>query len=174
MDQFIEMSVARKNNFKDYAKCFVYCILPILVGSYLMVVAYSLKNTGLLMVAVVISALLYFVSYKIFNGFNVEYEYSIVDDEIRFAKIINKSKRRELVTIERDKIKIIARVNDKEHSTALNCQLDKKYSLISQTTNEYYFMIASVNQGKNVCVFFEPNEKMRENFIIKLSHKFFR
>ena len=174
MEQFIEMSVGRKNSFKDHFKCFVFCILPILFGSYLMVLAYSLKNTGLLMVAIVISALLYFLSYKIFNSFSVEYEYSVVDDEIRFAKIINKSKRRELVTINRDKIKIIARVNDSMHKSALSNGIDKRYSLVSQTNDDYYFMVATVEQGKTVCVFFEPNDKMCENFRVKLPHKFFK
>ncbi len=173
MEQFIEMSVSRKNNIKDHFMCFVLCILPILVGSYLMVLMYSLKNTGLLMVAVVISAILYYVSYKIFNSFNVDYEYSLVDDELRFAKIINKSKRRELITINRSNIKIIARINDNEHKSVLSSHFDKKISLISQTNNEYYFMIASTNDGKNVCIYFEPNEKMCENLKVYLRQKFF-
>lgn len=173
MEQFIETTVYRKNNMKDYALCFISCVLPILVGTYLIMLTYGLKNTGLLMVAIVISAILYYVSYKIFNSFNVDYEYSIVEDEIRFAKIINKSKRRELLTVNRSNIKIIARVNDKEHSSALAGHIDKKYSLISQTNNDYYFMLASTKQGKSICVFFEPNEKMCENFRVNLRHKFF-
>ncbi len=173
MEQLIEISVYRKNNLKDYVLCFISCVLPILIGTYLIMLTYALKNTGLLMVAIVISAILYYVSYKIFNSFNVDYEYSVVEDEIRFAKIINKSKRKELLTINRSNIKIIARVNDKEHSSALNCQIDKKYSLISQTNNDYYFLLASTKQGKNICVFFEPNDKMCENFRINLRQKFF-
>ena len=173
MEQFIEMSVSRKNNLKDHFLCFVFCILPILLGSYLIVLSLSLKNTGLLMVAIVITALLYFLSYKIFNGFNVEYEYSLIDDELRFAKIINKSKRKELVTINRSNIKIIARVNDNEHKNALLTDCCKKISLISQTNDEYYFMVASTKEGKNVCIFFEPNEKMCENLKVYLREKFF-
>lgn len=173
MEQFIETTVYRKNNLKDYALCFVLCILPILVGTYLIMLAYGLKNQGLLMVAIVISAILYYVSYKIFNSFNVDYEYSIVDDEIRFAKIINKSKRKELLTVNRSNIKIIARVNDKEHISALKSPIDKKYSLISQTNDDYYFILASTKTGKNICIFFEPNDRMCENFKATLRQKFF-
>ncbi len=173
MEQFIEMSVSRKNNIKDYFLCFVFCIFPILIGSYLMILMYSLKNTGLLMVSIVVSAILYYISYKIFNSFNVDYEYSLVDDELRFAKIINKSKRKELITIARSNIRMIARVNDGAHNNVLSSDNSKKISLISQTNNEYYFMLASTKEGKSVCIFFEPNEKMCENLKVHLREKFF-
>lgn len=172
MEQFIEMSVARKNNTKDYLICFICCIFPILIGCYLMVLTYSMKNTGLLMVAVVISALLYFLSYKIFNRFNVDYEYLIVDDEIRFAKIINKSKRKELVTVNRANIKMVANINSNFDKSILSSQFDKKLYLISQTNNDYYFLTATTKEGKKVCIFFEPNEKMCENFRVFLRDKF--
>ncbi len=175
MEKFIEMAVPRKNNLKDHALCFISCMLPILFGTYLVMMIYSATSRNFMLVGLscLVCAILYYVAYKIFCRFTVDWEYTLVDDEIRFAKIINKSKRRELVTVSLSKIETIARVNDKEHINALNKTFAKKYSLISQTNNDYYFIAGYDKEGKSVCVFFEPDERMRENFKTTLRGKFF-
>ncbi len=175
MEKYIEIAVARKNNLKDHALCFVSCMIPILFGTYLVTMIYSATNRNFMLVGLscLVCAVLYYVAYKIFCRFYVEWEYTLVDDEIRFAKIINKSKRRELVTMPLSKAEIVARVNDKAHASALNKPYSKKLSLISQTANDYYFIAGYDKTGKNVCIFFEPDERMCENFKTTLRGKFF-
>lgn len=175
MEKFIEMAVPRKNNLKDHAVCFISCMLPILFGTYLVMMIYSATNRNFMLVGLscLVCAVLYYVAYKIFSCFTVDWEYTLVDDEIRFAKIINKSKRRELVTVSLSKTEMVAKVSDKEHINALNKTFSKKFSVISQTNNDYYFIAGYDKEGKSVCVFFEPDERMRENFKTTLRGKFF-
>lgn len=175
MEKFIEVAVPRKNNLKDHVICFVCCMLPILLGTYLVMMIYSATNRDFMMVGLscIICAALYYFAYKIFCRFTVEWEYTLVDDEIRFAKIINKSKRRELVTVSLSKVDAVARVNDKEHANILANSFAKKFSLISQTTDDYYFISGYDKSGNKVCVFFEPDERICENFKTTLRGKFF-
>ena len=175
MEKYIEIAVARKNNLKDHLLCFVSCMIPILLGTYLVTMIYSATNRNFMFVGLscVVCAGLYYVAYKVFCRFYVDWEYTLVDDEIRFAKIINKSKRRDLVTVSLSKTDIVARVNDKTHANVLNKTYSKKLSLISQTTNDYYYIAGYDKNGNSVCVFFEPDERMRENFKTTLRGKFF-
>ncbi len=47
-------------------------------------------------------------AYIVGNGIQVDYEYSLVDRELRLAKIMNKSKRKSLGTFDLDKMDILA------------------------------------------------------------------
>jgi hypothetical protein len=68
---------------------------------------------------------------------------------------------------------MVAKVTDKEHINALNKSFSKKFSLISQTNSDYYFISGYDKSGRSVCIFFEPDERMRENFKTTLRGKFF-
>ena len=43
-----------------------------------------------MVLGVLFSLILFYISYKIFLKFNIEWEYTLVGNEIRFSKIINK------------------------------------------------------------------------------------
>ena len=175
MEKYIEVAVPRKNSLKDHAVCFVSCMLPILLGTYLVMMIYSATNRNFMFVGLscFVCAILYYVAYKIFCRFTVDWEYTLVDDEIRFAKIINKSKRRELVTVPLSKIQVVARVDDTLHIHELNKTFEKKLSYISQTNKNYFFISGYDKDGKSVCIFFEPDDRMCENFRVTLRGKFF-
>ncbi len=173
LETFIEIVVGRKNSFKDYALCFLLCIVPMLLGTYFVFVAYALNNSTLLILAALACALLYYLAYNIFNRFNVDWEYSLVSDEIRFSKIINKSKRRDIITVSLSKIDKVARINDSEHISSMRAHYDAKYSFVSQSTHDYYFITATDKKGRRVIIFFEPDERMCENFKTTLRGKFF-
>lgn len=174
MEHYIEIAVPRKNNIKNYAVCFICCMLPILIGTYLVMMIYSATRDLMLVgLSCIVCAVLYYISYKLFCMFTVDWEYTLVSDEIRFAKIINKSKRREMATVMLSKIEVVARIGDKEHLSALRGNFEKKYSFISQTTDDYYFLAGFDKSGKRICIFFEPDERMCNNFKTTLRGKFF-
>lgn len=174
LEKYIEVAVPRKNSVKDYALCFVCCMLPILLGTYLVMMIYSATRDFMLVgLSCVLCAGLYFLAYKIFCNFAVDWEYTLVDDEIRFAKIINRAKRRDITTVQLSKVEAVAKITDNEHIGALRASIEKKYSFISQTTDDYYFLVGIDKNGKRVCIFFEPDERMCENFKTTLRGKFF-
>ncbi len=172
MDNYIEVVVPKKPNFKDRIISFGATVLPMLIGSYLVIMLYFAKVSALLPLAIIACAVLYYLAYKIYCRFNVEWEYILVGDELRFSKIINKSKRRDILTINLSKIETVAKANDTSFSHPLK-NVTRKFFFISQTNNDYLFLIGFDKKGNKVAVFFEPDEKMLENFKTTLRGKLF-
>lgn len=173
MEKYIEVSVAKHQSFKDHLIGMLVSFLPIFIGMYILVLVVFSKATTLLPLAVLLEAILCFASYKLYGLFNIDWEYTIVDDELRFAKIVNKSKRHEVLTVSIPKAEVIARVTDALHNHELNSNA-KRYSFISQTTKDFYFIKSFDTKGNRVCVFFEPDERMCENFLVTARGKFFK
>ena len=173
MEKYIEVVVSRKNKLKDTALCFLASVLPLLVGSYVVILFYASGSSMFLALGVVACALLFYLSYKIFNSFNIEWEYTLVDSELRFAKVINKTKRRDIMAVNLAKTEILARVNDNEHDHPYKTFQGAKTHMISQTNDNYYYIISFTDKGKRVCVTFEPDERMIDNFKTTLRGKFF-
>lgn len=173
MEKYIEIVVPRKNSIKDTVLCFAASVVPMLLGTYIVILFYASASSLFLALGVVACAFLYYLSYKVFNNFNIEWEYTLVDSEIRFSKVINKTKRRDIITVNLSKTEIIARVNDGDHNHPYKTFQGAKYSMISQKTDDFYYIISFTDKGKRVCVTFEPDERMKENFNTTLRSKFF-
>lgn len=171
MELYIETAVARKNSITDIAKCFFCCMLPLVLGTYLVMLVLALKNSSFLVLSLVACALLYYLSFKIFTRFNIEWEYTLVQDEIRFSKVINKSKRKELFTIPLSKVSALVGCDSTEYSVTLRRFNGKKYNFTSQTKAPNYLLQATDKKGERVLIIFEPNDKMLENFKTTLRGK---
>ncbi|MBQ8605239.1 MAG: hypothetical protein IJ408_00740 [Clostridia bacterium] len=172
MDNYIEVAVSRKNNIKDTAVCFVSSVLPLLIGTYVVILCY-VSSSPLFMLSLVFCALMYFLAYKLFCMFNVDWEYTLVGNELRFSKIINKNKRRELLVINFQKIDVIARTDDTEHNYQFKNNQSAKLTLTSQTSEQTYFLCGTTEKGKKVCIEFEPDSRMLDNFATTMRGKFF-
>jgi hypothetical protein len=63
-----------------------------------------------------------------FAGMNccIDYEYSLVDKELRVAKIMNKERRKAIATYDLEKMEILAPVNSHELDSYRNRQNDKE------------------------------------------------
>ena len=164
MEKYIEIVVPRKNSIKDTVICFLTSVVPLLLGTYIVILFYASASSMFLALGVVACALLYYLSYKVFNSFNIEWEYTLVDSEIRFSKVINKTKRRDIMTVNLSKTEIIARVNDNEHNHPYKTFQGSKIVMTSQKTDDYYYMISYTDKGKRICVAFEPDDRMKDNF----------
>ena len=110
MEKYVEMSLERKQTFANRVVSLIVSVLPVLVCSYIFVLVVSLRYTSFLALAIIICALSLFASYRIFTSFNIDWEYILVDDEIRFSKIINKTRRKEIITVSLQKTEAVARV----------------------------------------------------------------
>ena len=102
-----------------------------------------------------------YLSYRMFMGFYVEWEYTFVTNEVSFAKITNKSKRKDIITCQVKDTLLIAKNTDTEHLGNLK-KKKKKYHFLSNTTNEYYVWV--LQEGtKKICIYFEPDETMLDS-----------
>ena len=174
MEKYVEMSLERKQTFANRVVSLIVSVLPVLVCSYIFVLVVSLRYTSFLALAIIICALSLFASYRIFTSFNIDWEYILVDDEIRFSKIINKTRRKEIITVNLQKTEAVARVEDKEHNQYLNNSNYKKYIFKSNTDSQCWFIAAATSKGERVCVVFEPDERMLETIRLTVLSKFFK
>lgn len=173
MEKHIEMSLSKKMTFSDRIVSFILSLLPVLLSCYIFVLVISMKFTAFAALAGVLCAVSLFLSYKIYCSFVIDWEYIFVDDEIRFSKIMNKTRRKELLTVNLSKAEAVARVGDSAHNQYLKNPSYKKYSYKTNTTDDCWFVASVTAKGERVCVIFEPNERMLEAIRLTVRSKFF-
>ena len=169
MEKYIEYSVTRKLSNAEQVKRFFYTVLPMALACYLFILIRALGSLAFF--AILISIGLFYLAYKLFISFILEYEYTFVENEIRFAKIINKAKRKEIRNVQLSKIDVMAKLSDNAHNNELK-NVSRKYDYSSNNSDNIYFFIANDNKGK-FAVLFDPNETMLESFKTLLRGKVF-
>ena len=108
----IEVVVNRKNNpLMSVGKIvlIIVAVLCVLNGLTLMITS-LIAGIVFLVVGAAAGVGAYFVSMECV----VDYEYSLVDRELRIAKIMNKEKRKDLETYDLDKMEILAQIQSHE------------------------------------------------------------
>lgn len=130
-----------------------------IVVSCVMFLAGMLTGTGLLSILGVVAVILVF--YLLVPNFNVDYECIFCDGQFDFDKIKGGEKRSHVLTIDMDNIEIIA--PDRSHAldSFNNRAVDKKDFSSGDANALKYRMYGSVD-GKQMCIVFEPTEKMVE------------
>ena len=105
---------------------------------------------------------------------SLEYEYSYFDGDFRFAKIISKQKRKELIGYEIDNIIVIAPKEDRSVYQYINNPQVKSRDLTSGNKDaKVYAMVAKVEEGLHL-TYFEPDEKYLDAVCIKYRQKVVR
>ncbi len=117
---------------------------------------------------IVIWALLWF-----FN--NVEYEYSYFDGDIRFAKILNKSRRKRLKGYDMEAVQIIAPAGDR---SVYKYEQDSSIKRVNYTSGDKkvpcYQMVVKNQDAGMIMISFEPDEKYLDAVCVKHSQKVVR
>lgn len=106
-----------------------------------------------------------------FQSRNFEFEYSFFDDEVRFAKIINKSRRKKLPGYKMDEVVIIAPAGDQSVYNYENNGQNKIRRLQSgYPDRKVYVLVAKAPAGFEL-VYFEPDDKYLDAVCIKNGYK---
>lgn len=103
-----------------------------------------------------------------------EYEYSYFDGEVRFAKVMNKSRRKSLGIYSMDEVIQIAPAGDRsvyKYENDSNLKVKDYSSNISGTP--YYDMIVN-KDGAMTLIKFEPDEKYLDAVAVKYPQKLVR
>ena len=109
-----------------------------------------------------IAVALGFISYFIFMGQNVEYEYSYFDGELRFAKIKNKSRRKALATYSMESVVAIAPAGDRSVYNYENSGELKTVDYSSGLKDVPYYDIIVKSPDANVLIKAELDDKFIE------------
>jgi hypothetical protein len=158
MENFIEYCLPYRMTVQDQLKRALYTIAPMVVGVYL------IMRLGLL--GVVLCAGLCYLAYRLFLSFNYELEYSLLENEISFSKIINKERRRELLKADISKTECYGPIGHLPSNTP------KVHSFLSNQGEEpNYYWITLNSKGEKVCVLFQPTPAVLEVFAVRARGK---
>lgn len=157
MENYIEYSLPYKLTPADQMKRMLSVFVPMMVG------VLSIMFIGL--IGIVICGVLCWVSYRLYLSFFYELEYTFLEDEIRFGKIINKERRKDLLTAS---IPATESYGPIENKPQVNC---KTVSFLSnQGDLPCYYWITSAKKER-VCILFQPDERLLKVFEVRARGK---
>ncbi len=136
------------------------------IGTFVLACMFSI----LILLAFAFAALGYWLTFQT----NKEFEYSYFDGEVRFAKVINKSRRRSLAVYSMDEV---AQIAPSEDRSVMKYQGDHTAKVKDYTSHRkdvpYYVMV--VNHGSQTeLIRFEPDDKYLDAVMIKYAQKVIR
>jgi hypothetical protein len=105
---------------------------------------------------------------------NKEFEYSYFDGEVRFAKIMNKSRRKKLATYSMEEVLQIAPSGDRsmyKYETDTNV---KKVDYTSGKKDTPYYEMAVKHENSMLLIQFEPDDSYLDAVCIKYAYKVVR
>jgi len=160
MDIFCEYIVKKKKETSDYLKI-LGVILGALILSYLVVgLVYSFL-TFLAGFSFVFVIGIFYYAYKLIKNSSIEYEYILTNNELDIDKIIAKSARKRMLTVNFREIEICANIHDESKRNEYNNSTDKtilKYYGDKDSLNLYF--VDFYDGNNNMRLLFEPNEKI--------------
>ena len=102
---------------------------------------------------------------------NYEFEYSYFDGDLKFAKIINKSRRKRLPGYKMDEVIAIAPTGDSSVSRYEEDSSAKIKRYLSGYKNaKIYVLVVKGTEGQNL-VYFEPDERYLDAVCVKYGYK---
>lgn len=145
-------------------------VLLLALAISIMAVALFLGSLSFVIFAIVCGVLWYFVTFRMFK----EYEYSFFDGECRFARIMNKSRRKRLKVLSMDDVMQIAPAGER---SVYKYENDSSVKVIDYTSGDksvpYYEMIVKGANGIEM-IKFEPDEEYLNAVCVKSAQKVIR
>lgn len=158
MENFIEYSLPYKMTPMDRMMQMLCTVGPMAIGVLLIM---FLGMPGILLCIG-----LCYLSYRLFLSYIFELEYTLLEDEIAFSKIINKERRRELLTASIAKTECYGPIANRP---AIQCPVKSMVS--HQGDLPEYFWITYDKKGNKICVLFQPTEAVLSVFAIRARGK---
>ncbi len=160
MDVFCEYIVKKKVEAIDILKVSGIALLAIVLSLVLFIFGTAILGPG------VGFALIFAVFYLAFlwgKIIYVEYEYALTNNEIDIDKIVGRSRRKRVITVDFKTAEICACVNDKNYEREYNNTASIKKTINATGKSEYdtYFVDFLGEEGK-VRVLFQPNDRMKD------------
>lgn len=107
----------------------------------------------------------------VFRGLNLEYEYLFVNGDLDIDKIMNKSKRKRVFSMNVADMEVLAPVNAGE---LMQFQRAKVSDYTSNSGNADVYAMVVLEKGVHRKILFEPNEEIVEGFYMMAPRKVVR
>ncbi len=155
---FKEYMVRRNTGLKNVLITLIAYIAAVIIGY--IVFPYLLKFLGGGIALLVVAGLIY-LAYHFTSRLKKEFEYICTEDCMDIDVIMNKSKRKRLLSFSAAQLEIIAGISDAQHNNMLSGNFDKKIDATSKRKDaEVYFAI--VEKDGRTLLKFEPPKEMLE------------
>lgn len=164
MDVFLEKIVQKRKDAKDY----LIIIAVVVVSAILILLSLNyLYGMSLFFIAAICYA-----AYLVITSRNIEYEYAVTNGDLDIDKIIAQRKRKRIFSANCKNFEIVAKVKSSHFSDHYKTFKNQLNCTGSMNNDDVYFIVLNYNNEQTV-VYFEPNEKMLENFKIYIPRKVF-
>ena len=124
----------------------------------------------MLLMTLIFGVLFYFITFRS----NKEYECSYFDGEVRFAKIMNKSRRKRLAVYSMDEVSQIAPAGDRSVYRYETDHTVKVLDYTSQVKDQPYYEMVIQKEGDTYLIKFEPDDKYLDAVQVKYAQKVIR
>ncbi len=161
-DIFVEQLVKRKKNKRSSLKK----ILIIFAG----VISTFLAIEFLFAFSFILIALIWFGVYHFYVRENVEYEYSFTSGELDIDKIMNRSSRKRILTVDVRDFEVMVKKNLENQNKELN-NFTKVFDYSSGEINENIYIAIFRKDKERVKLIFEPNEKTLNSIRMYIPNK---
>lgn len=160
MDIFCEFIVKKKFGVINFLLLFGLSSAAVILAFVLFIIISPFLGPEISMLVVI--GVIYF-AYTLSKGLFVEFEYALTNNEMDVDKILAKSKRKRVITVDFKNIDICASINDEKYSYEYKntASIAKTFNLTGVCDNEIYFVDFAGEKGKTR-VLFQPSDKMKE------------
>ena len=170
MDTYVEFIIKKQRTLKDNLISAGVVLLAFLLCIYITPLAYF-RFTGIIFLLPAIIFGIMFGAYKVITSRNIEFEYLLTGGDLDIDKIFNRSSRKRLISLRRRETEIIA----PKGSVRLPAEdsVDKVIDATSGRTDAKVFGVVANKEGERILVYFEPTEKMMNQYDQKIHQKVF-
>ena len=158
MDIFCEYIVKKKIEAKDILKLFGIIVAAMILSFVALLIGLRFDmGIGFVLVAAVI-----YVTYLFSKFIYTEFEYALTNSELDVDKILGRSKRKRVVSVDFKTVDICASVNDEKYKSEFNNTgaIKKTINATGKSDYEIYFVDFQGEDGKTRLLF-HPTDKMK-------------
>lgn len=159
MDSYNEYIVKRKKDIKDYIIWAVTCLVAFLCC--FIVLSIEVISTYIVILFWLIVGIVY-AAYRVITSRNIEFEYAMTNGELDVDKIINKKRRKHILTVDTKNFEIFEPVNENLlNRIRMMKPITEIHAERDIASPDTYCAVYSKN-GMKTCLFFQPSERMLE------------
>ncbi|PWM47475.1 MAG: hypothetical protein DBX47_00645 [Clostridiales bacterium] len=168
MDVYYEQLYKRRKRPQDAVLQVSLLILTLLVAAasliWLRVWLMTLVGPFLaaLISVAVTGAALYF-GYRVYMQFDLEYEYSYLNGDIDIDKIMNKTMRKRIISVNAKNFNRFGIYDENAKVSLKNMQFDTTVNVCSYTESTVYYAVLRHPSQGNTLLIFEPEERILED-----------
>lgn len=161
MDVFCEYIVTKKKDLLDYLLIFSVAVAAIIITYILMMLMIMFSPFSTIILFLIVGV--WWGGVQLIKGRNIEYEYILTNNELDIDKIVAKSRRKRVCSVDFNHIELCASISDPDFLNVYNNHGEKTVKNFAGdlAANNAYFVDFS-KDSQQVRVIFQPSKRMLE------------